>query len=151
MFKVFTKRNGEPFTHSVKALKVIWNKFPQWYAPRPPTSPICPSLFFAIQITLKSRNAHNTVHIDDLSRNFAMNPLSGIKITAFHNAATLSAGQDRELSLLQRYLHLLVERKIDFRRVEHHVSVLLCKASTWPDVLKAMETSLQASPERGEC
>jgi len=94
MFKVFTKRNGEPFTHSVKALKIIWNKFPQW-------------------------NAHNTVHIDDLSRNFAMNPLSGIKITAFRNAATHSADQDRELPLLQRYLRLLVERKLDFRRVNH--------------------------------
>lgn len=80
-----------------------------------------------------------------------MNPLSGIKITAFHNAATLPASQDRELSLLQRYLRLLVERQLDFRRVNHHVSVLLCKASTWPDVTKAMETSLQASPERGQC
>jgi hypothetical protein len=36
MFQVFTKRNGEPFTHSVKALKIIWNKFPQWYGPNSP-------------------------------------------------------------------------------------------------------------------
>jgi hypothetical protein len=52
-----------------------------------------------------------------------MNPLNGIKISAFRNAATLSAGQDRELSLLQRYLHLVAERNVDFRRANHQVSI----------------------------
>lgn len=32
MFTVFTERDGKPWTHSVKALQIIWNHFPQLYA-----------------------------------------------------------------------------------------------------------------------
>lgn len=31
MFKVFTVRDGKPWDHSVKALQIIWNRFPQLY------------------------------------------------------------------------------------------------------------------------
>lgn len=59
-----------------------------------------------------------------------MNPLNGIKIAAFRDAA---ATQDRELSLLQRYLHFVVERRIDFRRAKHHVGItfalLICSSA----------------------
>jgi len=41
MFTVFTERNGKPWTHSVKALQIIWNHFPRF-------------------------NASNTIHVDDL-------------------------------------------------------------------------------------
>jgi len=54
--------NGIQSTHEVKALEIIWRKFPGRY------------------------DASNTVHIDDLSRNFALNPQSGLKISAFKNA-----------------------------------------------------------------
>lgn len=53
MFQVFSTRDGKQFTHSVKPLQIIWNHFPQ-YGPQ------------------------NTVHVDDLSRNFALNPKEGI-------------------------------------------------------------------------
>lgn len=52
MFSITTKRNGKPYKHEVKALDIIWNKFPELYSPV------------------------NSIHIDDLSRNFAMNPQS---------------------------------------------------------------------------
>ena len=31
MFTVFTEREGKTWTHSVKALQIIWNQFPQLY------------------------------------------------------------------------------------------------------------------------
>lgn len=49
MFSVTSTRRGVERTHEVKALEIIWRKFPQW-------------------------NQHNTLHVDDLSRNFALNP-----------------------------------------------------------------------------
>lgn len=93
MFTVFTERDGKPWQHSVKALQIIWNHFPQ-----------C--------------NAGNTVHIDDLSRNFALNPKEGIKIHAFKNAHTPEAMADRELQKLTRYL-LHVAEVPDFRTLSH--------------------------------
>lgn len=50
MFSVQSRmKDGKIRTHEVKPLQYIWAKFPQY-------------------------NAANTVHVDDLSRNFAMNP-----------------------------------------------------------------------------
>jgi len=48
MFTVFTERDGKPWQHSVKALQIIWNHFPQF-------------------------NATNTIHVDDLVINFLYN------------------------------------------------------------------------------
>lgn len=45
---------------SVKPLQVIWN--------------LCPERW----------NSHNTVHVDDLARNFELNPQSGILVKAFY-------------------------------------------------------------------
>ena len=44
--------------HQVKALSLVWRRLPQ-YGP------------------------HNTLHVDDLARNFALNPANGIKIKAY--------------------------------------------------------------------
>ncbi|KAG2019996.1 ubiquitin family proteint [Coprinopsis cinerea AmutBmut pab1-1] len=93
MFTVFTEREGKPWSHHVKALQIIWNHFPQF-------------------------NASNTVHIDDLSRNFALNPKEGIKISAFKNAHTQESRADRELVKLTRYL-LHVAHVDDFRTLSH--------------------------------
>jgi len=93
MFTVSSKREGKPWSHSVKALQIIWNHFPAY-------------------------NASNTVHVDDLSRNFALNPKEGIKISAFKEAHTEEAMRDRELVRLTRYL-LHAATFDDFRSLTH--------------------------------
>eukprot|EP00920_Eleutheroschizon_duboscqi_P012296 GHVT01029427.1.p1 GENE.GHVT01029427.1~~GHVT01029427.1.p1 ORF type:complete len:121 (-),score=16.29 GHVT01029427.1:111-473(-) len=51
--------SGEVRSHEVKPLELIWTKFPNTWGP------------------------HNTIHVDDLARNFAMNPTNGIKVSSF--------------------------------------------------------------------
>jgi ubiquitin-like domain-containing CTD phosphatase 1 len=60
MFKVNGQRRGKPYVHEVKALDVIFAKLPQF-------------------------TPANTIHIDDLARNFVMNPGEGLRISAFRN------------------------------------------------------------------
>ncbi|KAF7363862.1 hypothetical protein MSAN_01044200 [Mycena sanguinolenta] len=93
MFTVFSERDGQPWTHSVKALQIIWNHFPQF-------------------------NATNTIHVDDLSRNFALNPKEGLKISPFKGAQTPEAFADRELDKLGRYM-LHIANVEDFRTLSH--------------------------------
>ncbi|KAJ7137780.1 HAD subfamily IIID h [Mycena epipterygia] len=93
MFTVFTERDGKPWTHSVKPLQIIWNHFPQF-------------------------NATNTIHVDDLSRNFALNPKEGLKISAFKGAHTREAMADRELDKLARYM-VHIAAVDDFRTLSH--------------------------------
>ncbi|PWN87432.1 hypothetical protein FA10DRAFT_255879 [Acaromyces ingoldii] len=79
--------------HEVKALEIIWRRFPQFYGP------------------------HNTIHVDDLSRNFVMNPSCGLKIAPYKN----SPSHDTELVALQRYLLQLAHPNIeDFRILDGH-------------------------------
>uniref|UniRef100_A0A6B2LB23 protein-serine/threonine phosphatase n=1 Tax=Arcella intermedia TaxID=1963864 RepID=A0A6B2LB23_9EUKA len=78
MFSVKSLRNGKMITHSVKPLAIIWSKLPQF-------------------------NETNTLHVDDLSRNFVFNPKSGIKISPFKYSPE-TARADRELFYLQKYL-----------------------------------------------
>ncbi|KAK3843465.1 MAG: HAD subfamily IIID h [Linnemannia gamsii] len=92
MFSVLSQRDGKPFKHQVKALDIIYSKFPQY-------------------------SARNTIHVDDLSRNFAMNPKSGIKIGAFKNGA-VSRHSDRELFHLAKYL-LFISKANDFKEHDH--------------------------------
>lgn len=58
MFSVYSEKEGKAWSHQVKALGIIWANMPQ-YVPE------------------------KTVHLDDLSRNFAMNPKNGIKCHAY--------------------------------------------------------------------
>ncbi|KAI0372975.1 HAD subfamily IIID h [Pilatotrama ljubarskyi] len=104
MFTVFSKKDGQPYKHSVKALQIIWNHFPR-YGPK------------------------NTIHVDDLGRNFALNPKEGLKISAFKNAHTQAAMADRELAKITKYLLHLVENYPDFRKANH---------SKWKDVVKSL-------------
>ena len=46
--------------HSVKPLQIIWRKFAGVYGP------------------------HNTVHIDDLKRNFMLNPECGVEVEGYY-------------------------------------------------------------------
>ena len=58
MFKVEREnpRSGEKKDHAVKPLQIIWSKYPQF-------------------------GKHNTIHIDDLTSNFALNPYNGVTCT----------------------------------------------------------------------
>ncbi|KAA1074845.1 hypothetical protein PGT21_022808 [Puccinia graminis f. sp. tritici] len=75
MFEVTSMRHGKISRHEVKALELIWRKIPAY-------------------------NETNTVHLDDLSRNFALNPRSGVKLSAFKNARVNK--HDRQLVFLAR-------------------------------------------------
>jgi len=87
-----TDRQGQPRVHEVKALEVIWAKFPG-YGPA------------------------NTVHVDDLSRNFAMNPRNGIEVSPYRVRAGRSRA-DVELEHLTAYLLSLVAAP-DLSQVDH--------------------------------
>lgn len=79
--------------HEVKALELIWRKYPQW-------SPA------------------NTVHIDDLARNFAMNPASGLQCTCYKRKRS-RARHDVELLQLAAYLEHIAEKHDDFTQLDH--------------------------------
>ena len=87
-----TKRDQTSVTHHVKPLQIIWSKFPQW-------------------------GPHNTVHLDDLSRNFALNLSSGIKVKAYYRKKS-KARADAELLGLGSYLQTLALSGISFDSVD---------------------------------
>lgn len=68
-----------------------WNKFPQVWGP------------------------HNTVHLDDLQRNFALNPHNGLKVTAYYRK---KKPKDIELMGLGTYLEKLALEVKDFTTVQ---------------------------------
>ena len=103
MFSVTsTKRDGSAYRHYVKPLQLIWSKFPNRWS------------------------ARNTVHLDDLSRNFALNVGSGLKVSAFYRKKR-SASRDTELSGLSIYLSALALEASDFEIVDFR---------RWTDVVK---------------
>ncbi|ELR24966.1 NLI interacting factor domain containing protein [Acanthamoeba castellanii str. Neff] len=65
-----------------KGLAVIWGKFPEYYS------------------------AKNTIHFDDLRRNFIMNPQNGLMIRPFRKCLKYRA-TDRELLRLIDYLQAI--------------------------------------------
>lgn len=83
-----TKRDGSSVVHHVKPLQIIWTKFPRW-------------------------GSHNTVHIDDLSRNFALNLSCGLKCSAYYRKKS-SARRDTELLGLGKYLEEVAKANINF-------------------------------------
>jgi len=86
-----TLRNGESLKHSVKPLQIIWNKFSHW-------------------------SPQNTVHLDDLSRNFALNPENGLKVTPFYRKK--KSQKDIELVGLATFLQKLALEVQDFTTVD---------------------------------
>ena len=114
MFQIVsTNRSGKKVTHSVKPLQIIWSKFPQW-------------------------NSRNTVHLDDLTRNFALNLGSGLKCTAYYRKKKKKrngdgsgrGSSDSELLGLGRFLELLATNDnvknnfddVDFQYWQDYVS-----------------------------
>eukprot|EP00033_Pygsuia_biforma_P003177 GCRY01003486.1.p1 GENE.GCRY01003486.1~~GCRY01003486.1.p1 ORF type:complete len:344 (+),score=83.79 GCRY01003486.1:222-1253(+) len=97
MFSVTARRSRvrgelEEYRHEVKPLEVLWRRFPQF-------------------------NAKNTLHVDDLQRNFALQPKNGIKVRPFKKAAVAST-TDRELLYLAKYLSLIAGED-DFTLIDH--------------------------------
>lgn len=97
MFQITTSVTGvnppPPKTHEVKALELVWRLYPVF-------------------------SAANTIHLDDLSRNFALNPGSGLRVTPYKNSAVMRH-TDRELWGLAEYLQLIAEREPNFETLEH--------------------------------
>jgi len=77
MFSINDEREGKPFKHEVKAMQLIWNHFPGQYS------------------------AKNTIHLDDLSRNFALSPNNGLRVHAYKDAL-FNSETDRELVFAAR-------------------------------------------------
>jgi len=78
MIKVKSMKKGKTHEHLAKPLPLIWNK-------------------------INNYNEKNTVHIDDIPGNFAMNLKNGIKINPF-NYSEESKRTDNELIYLSKYL-----------------------------------------------
>lgn len=93
MFQVFGVKDNKSYTHAVKPLGIIWDRLPQF-------------------------SAKNTIHVDDLGRNFALNPSEGLKISPFKDAHTQRATEDKELKKLSQYLTYLADFE-DFRSINH--------------------------------
>ncbi|GAA5864530.1 hypothetical protein JCM3774_005156 [Rhodotorula dairenensis] len=94
MFQVYSEKEGKTWSHHVKALGIIWANLPQ-YSPE------------------------KTVHLDDLSRNFAMNPKNGIKCHAYKDALTRdNIDNDHELLYVARYL-LQLTNVPDVTQLDH--------------------------------
>jgi ubiquitin-like domain-containing CTD phosphatase 1 len=106
------KRDGSSVVHHVKPLQLIWSKFPQY-------------------------GSHNTIHIDDLAHNFALNLKSGLKCRAYIRKKK-SARRDTELLGLTRYLDILANAKIRFDAIEH---------SAWEDVVSGKRPLLKKGEE----
>ncbi|GAA5980083.1 hypothetical protein JCM10908_001528 [Rhodotorula pacifica] len=93
MFSVYSEKEGKTWSHHVKALGIIWANLP--YSPE------------------------RTVHLDDLSRNFAMNPRNGIKCHAYKDALTRdNIDSDHELLYVARYL-LQLTKVPDVTQLDH--------------------------------
>lgn len=97
-----TKRSGQKIKHYVKPLQIIWSKFPKVW------------------------DASNTIHLDDLSRNFALNVENGLKVTGFYRKKKKSGNRtvggnpnrDVELVGLIGYCTKLAKQVNDFRDVD---------------------------------
>lgn len=103
-----TKRGGTSVVHHVKPLQIIWSKFPRW-------------------------GSHNTVHVDDLSRNFALNLGCGLKVTGYYRKKS-KAQRDTELMGLSKYLEELAVAKVNFDNVDF---------DAWTDVVSGKQPLLK--------
>ena len=98
MFKVSREGGGgggkgkKSKEHNVKALDFVYAKIP-------------------------GTGKHNTLGIDDLSRNFAMNPDQGLQVTAFKDGPK-HQDDDKELFLLAEYM-MRIGTMEDFTTINH--------------------------------
>ncbi|CAF0848235.1 unnamed protein product [Rotaria sordida] len=90
MISIYTKEFG---LQDVKPLPVIWEKYPTLYSEK------------------------NTIMFDDVSRNFLLNPLNGLKIRPFKRAH-FTRTTDRELFNLTQYL-MMIAQYDDLSKLDH--------------------------------
>lgn len=92
---LFVNKKGKKsiISESIKPLEVIWKNLPK-YTPK------------------------NTIHIDDLSSNFQLNPKNGLKIQPFKEAS--KNNDDTELFYLTKYLLLIASTENDFTTLNHN-------------------------------
>jgi len=113
MFAITSKkRDGTKVKHYVKPLQIIWTKFPgRW-------------------------GKHNTVHLDDLSRNFALNLENGLKVSGYYRkkGGATNGKRDVELVGLAQYLTQLAVQVKDFTKVTFRY---------WTDVLSGKRKLLE--------
>jgi ubiquitin-like domain-containing CTD phosphatase 1 len=93
MFKVNSLQKGKSKTHHVKPLKLIWEKFSEFYDDK------------------------NTIHIDDLPRNHYFNKKNGLTILPYKQASLMSK-YDNELKYLSKYLAIIAD-KFDLKEIDH--------------------------------
>lgn len=79
--------------HQIKPLELIWRRF-------------------------EGYGAHNTVHVDDLARNFVYNPQCGLKCTPYKKADK-NRHTDKELQGLTKYF-LLIKDLESFEGLDHN-------------------------------
>jgi len=91
MITVFTERYG---VVDIKPLGVIWGKYPDYYS------------------------SENTIMVDDLRRNFLMNPKSGLRISPYRNSY-VAHEHDKELKDLASYLKKISTLE-SFAKLDHH-------------------------------
>ena len=108
-----SSKSGRKVKHYVKPLQIIWNKFPKVWGP------------------------HNTVHLDDLSRNFALNPENGLKVTAFYRKKK-AGKRDVELLGLSNYLERLAVEVKDFTTI---------KMKYWQDVISGKKALIASKSD----
>lgn len=98
---MLTVRDAKRGVYDCKPLQVLWARFPGVYRP------------------------DNTVMLDDLRRNFVLNPQNGLVIRPFRHCHTRGRG-DRELVGLADYLELAGAREtladLDHRKWERYVA-----------------------------
>ncbi|KAJ5074750.1 ubiquitin-like domain-containing ctd phosphatase 1 [Anaeramoeba ignava] len=93
MIKIKSNHLENDHDHYVKPLEIIWAKLPEFYSPK------------------------NTIHVDDLSRNFVLNPKNGLKIKSFDKLEGPS--DDQELLYLTEYLEYIAKYADDFTKLSH--------------------------------
>ena len=88
---------GKHGAHEIKPLEFLWAK-----------------------VGSGSFSASNTIHIDDLSRNFAFNPQCGLKCTQYRlKGAMAKRSQDTELFEMARYLLRIASSVPDWCTLDH--------------------------------
>mmetsp|Transcript_823 Transcript_823/g.1137 ORF Transcript_823/g.1137 Transcript_823/m.1137 type:complete len:525 (+) Transcript_823:122-1696(+) len=103
--------------HYVKPLQIIWSKYPQYW------------------------NETNTIHLDDLGRNFALNIQNGLKVSAYYRKKSKGSGssgtqKDVELVGLARYCAKLAMEVKDFTCVDFNY---------WKDVVNGTRQLVSTS------
>lgn len=102
MITIYSEKKG---LFDCKPLRVIWSQLSEVSNGRNITICLVQSLMLSC-VFPQFYGPENSVIVDDLTRNFAMNPKNGIPIKPY-KGAHVNKYRDTELKLLARYLQLI--------------------------------------------